>query len=204
MYRIIPSTELIFKLVNNNVPKPKSYAYILFSILTIVGCGYVIVFLLILALCLIIGIEHAQKFMDVFYAFVFAIQTIVNIYYVFRKYTISVELYRFANLNFDLKLIDVSDDPNSKMSGYMIDYLCIETPIFDTHTVYIKNKKPTNYGVLRRQILKKYNKNKSPSIPFGSEEYSNYMHILTHTLNDSPDSLLTFRELYVRAKLERD
>ena len=69
MYRIVPSTELIFKLVNNNVPKPKSYAYILFSILTIVGCGYVIVFLLILALCLIIGIEHAQKFMDVFFAF---------------------------------------------------------------------------------------------------------------------------------------
>ena len=119
-----------------------------------------------------------------------------SIFYTIKKYYLSIKLYKYSVENFDLSINEIGDDSDTTMSGYMIDYLCIESSIFDAQTIEIKNQRPINYGVVRSQILERWNKNKSPNVPFQSEGYSNYMHILHHLFTNNQVSQNTFRELY--------
>ena len=199
MYKITPTTELIFELVNKNKSDLISKLLILGSILKNVFLwflGYVIALILTMGLLRSIGDENAQHMYALFCALVFTLMTFASVYYIGKKYALSIKLYKYSVEHFDRNFNEIGDDSDTTMSGYMIDYLCIESSIFDAQTIEIKNQRPINYGKVRSQILQCWNKNKSPNVPFHSEGYSNYMHILRHLLHNNPVSLNTFRELY--------
>lgn len=197
MYKITPTTELVFELINNNKPYPVSKLLILLSVLKNIFLAHLIAIIVVSAVLYhLIDTQESKVALLIVSGSLFSIMIIGSIFYTIKKYSLSIKLYKYSVENFDLSINEIGDDSDTTMSGYMIDYLCIESSIFDAQTIDIKNQRPINYGVVRSQILERWNKNKSPNVPFQSEGYSNYMHILRHLFTNNPVSQNTFRELY--------
>ncbi len=172
---------------------------ILLSIFKQVLLAYLVAVIFRATLSLAFSTPETQPAFIAGYLFLLQFMIIGTIYYIVKKYKLSVGLYDFTVEYFDKSINEIANAFDTFKSGYLIDYLCIETALYDSQTVKIKDQNSKNYGELRRHILQSYNKNKAPKIPYHSKEYENYMNLLTHVINDSLDPT-PFREMYLRSK----
>lgn len=196
MYKIAPETELIFKIIHENIPSQNCKLLILFSILKKVALTYIIALIMCVVLYSVMATQENKLTFIILGSAVFNLLIMAGIYYTIKKFILSLKLYRFAVGYFDRNINDIADYSDSNISGYLIDYLCIESTVFDDLSVESNKNGFTNYGELRTQILKAWNKNKSPKVPFGSEAYSNYLHALREILGENRIGNVSFRELY--------
>lgn len=199
MYKIVPTTQLIFRLVNDKATKEQSKKLILLSIFKQVLLAYLVAVIFGAILYLVFSTPETQLAFIAGYSFLLPFMIIGTIFYIVKKYTLSIGLYDFTVEYFDKSINEIANAFDTFTSGYLIDYLCLETALYDSQTVNIKDHNSKNYGELRSHVLQAYNKNKSPKIPFRSKEYENYMNLLIHVLKDSLDQT-TFREMYLRSK----
>lgn len=135
MYKITPTTELIFELINNNKPYPISKLLIVYSILKNVFLAYFLVIILFAVLYHLIDTQESQVAFLIVSGSLFSLMIIGSIFYTIKKYYLSIKLYKYSVENFDLSINEIGDDSDTTMSGYMIDYLCIESSIFDAQTI---------------------------------------------------------------------
>ena len=199
MYKIVPTTQLIFQIVNDKLSKQQAKKMILLSIIKRILLAYLVAVIFGAILYLAFSTPETQPAFLAGYTFLLTFMIIGTIFYIVKKYILSVRLYDFTTEYFDKSIIEIASDSDTFTSGYLIDYLCLETAECDSQTVVIKDQDSINYGELRSHILKVYNNNKSPKIPFLTQEYNDYLSLLTHVLKDPKDQT-TFREMYLRSK----
>lgn len=199
MYKIVPTTQLIFQIVNDKLSKRQAKKMILLSIIKRVLLAYLVAVFFGAILYLTLGTTETQPAFLAGYTFLLTFMIIGTIFYIVKKYILSVSLYDFTSDFFDKSIIEIANASDTFTSGYLIDYLCLETELYDSQTVDIIDQDSINYGELRNQVLKAYNKNKSPKIPFRTVEYRNYINLLTHVLKNPKDQT-TFREMYLLSK----
>lgn len=203
MFKIPPKKQLIFRLVNQNATASESKLFIIQSLLKDIFFLLFISMILGFALYLSFQTPYSQPIL-VAYSFILSFLIIGSVIYFIKGYTLSMKLYEFSVANFDKSISAIADDFDTFTSGYMIEYLCIETPIFDHESVNVENfDRPVMYQDLRKNVLGVYNPYKSPNIPFRGKEREDYMRLLKHAFKCSL-SQSTFRELYVQnSKLEK-
>ncbi|AMW80489.1 hypothetical protein AMD27_16355 (plasmid) [Acinetobacter sp. TGL-Y2] len=199
MYKIVPTAQLVFQIVNDKLSKQQSKKLILLSIIKQVLLAYLVAVVFGTILYFAFGTPESQPAFIASFFFLLPLMIIGSIYYMIKKYTLSMGLYDFTVKYFDKSINDVANAFDTFTSGYLIDFLCLETDLYDSQTVEIKDHNSINYGELRKSVLKVYNKNKSPKIPFRTKEYKNYMNLLIHVLKNPLDEI-TFREMYLRSK----
>lgn len=199
MYQISPTSQLIFRLLNENNSDGRNKLLILFSVLKEAFFECLVIVIGGLGFYFLFNTLENQHIFIIGYSFLFTFIIIATIFYIIKKYTLSIKLYGFSKNFFNKSIDEIANSPNTSISRYMIDYLCIETTLYDAQTVEIKDHDPISYGELKNQVLRVYNKNKSPNIPYSTKEYQNYMHMLQHMLS-YPSDQCTFRELYLRSK----
>lgn len=190
------NTKHIFKLISEKKTlkevKKKLFAEILHKFLFVQ-----IISIIILCACYIINLREVER-LDVFYVFftIYLFITFISAKLTVKTYFTLNKVIRFSFEYFDRSISEISNASDSCMAGYLIDYLCIETAIYDSQKIYT-GQTTENYGQLRQKVLKKYTRSKSPKIPFNTKEYEIYMQLLRHILN-SPNSRKTFSELYLQ------
>lgn len=199
MYKVSPKTQLIFHLLNEKGPDKRIKSLILLSILKEGFLVWVITIMIGIIFHFSFSTPETQPVFILGYSFILTFMIIATIFYIIKKYTLSIKLYDFSSRFFDKSINEIANASDTFTSGYMVDYLCIETNLYDVQTVEIKDNYPISYGELRNQVLKVYRKSKSPKIPYQTEEYKNYMYLLQHALRYPLDQS-TFRELYQRSK----
>lgn len=95
----------------------------------------------------------------------------------------------------DKTVNDLGNEFDTFTSRYLIDFICLETKVFDNELVTIKDSNNTKpYSEIRSNILKKYRPMRTPIIPYRTQEYSDYMSLLQHIFRDSKFSYLPYRE----------
>jgi hypothetical protein len=199
MYKIVPTTQLILQIVNDELSTQQAKKLILLSIIKQVLLAYLLAVVVGASLYLALSTPENQPAFIAGYFFLLPFMILGTIFYMKKKYSLSIGLYEFTTKYFDKNINEIANDFDTFTSSYLIDYLCLETTLYDSQTVNIKDHDSINYGELRRSVLKVYNKNKSPKIPFRTAEYRNYMNLLIHVL-EKPHSPNTIKELYLRSK----
>ena len=199
MYKIAPTTQLVFQIVNDKLSKQQCEKLILLSIIKQVLLAYLVAVVFGAILYFAFSTPETQPAFIAGYIFLLTFMIIGTIFYIIKKYTLSIGLYEFTAKYFNKTLNEIANASDTFTSGYLIDYLCLETALYDSQSVETKDQNSINYGELRSLVLKAYNKNKSPKIPFHSNEYENYMNLLIHVLKNPLDQT-TFREMYLRSK----
>ena len=95
----------------------------------------------------------------------------------------------------DKSINDIGNEFDTFTSRYLIDFTLLETAIFDQEQVIIKDAQGTTpYHEIRSSILKKYHPSRNPIIPYRTQEYSQYMHLLEHAFKRSKFSNAPLRE----------
>jgi len=201
MYQIIPKTELIFKLVFEKKSHEESKKTILLSILKKVFFACFVFIVCFVLLYMQLDQQHIQSpYLLVLNLFILSIFLIIfGAYYTIKKYNSSLELYEFTCKYFDKSIIEIANDFDTRLATYLIDYLGIKSSIFDGESVELRSKDIVNYGETRMEILKHWNSNKSPKIPFGTDASTNYLSLMSHMIQVSRANQTSFRELYKQA-----
>jgi hypothetical protein len=96
----------------------------------------------------------------------------------------------------DKTVNDLGNEFDTFTSKYLIDFISLETQVFDNELVTIKDSNNTQpYSEIRSNILKKYRPMRRPAIPYRTQEYSDYMSLLQHIFRDSKFSHTPYREV---------
>lgn len=105
----------------------------------------------------------------------------------------SISIMAFNTI--DKTINELGNEVDTFTSKYLIDFICLETKVFDNELVTIKDLNHTQpYSEIRANILKKYRPCKNPIIPYRTKEYSDYMNLLQHIFRESKFSNAPFRE----------
>lgn len=96
----------------------------------------------------------------------------------------------------DKTISDIGNEFDTLTSRYLIEFISLESKIFDNELVTIKDSNSSQfYSEIRTTILKKYRPNRSPIIPYRSKEYSDYLNLLHHIFRDSKLTNTPFRQV---------
>ena len=101
MYKIVPTTQLIFQIVNDKLSKQQGKKLILLSIIKQVLLAYLVAIVFGAILYLTFSTPETQPAFIAGYTFLLTFMIIGTIFYIIKKYTLSIGLYDFTTEYFD-------------------------------------------------------------------------------------------------------
>lgn len=195
MFKIPPKTSNILKKILNGDTKAvvqksismRFFMRLAFGFLVIFSLGFIVSFLLESTVSTI-----DKALISTPISLIVGLVTGKLSYDCFQK---EISISNMAFKTIDNTINNLGNEFDTFTSKYLIDFICLETKIFDNELVVIKDSNTTQpYSEIRSNILKKYRPYKDPIIPYRTKEYSDYMTLLEHIFRESKYSNAPFRE----------
>lgn len=108
MYQISPTSQLIFRLLNENNSDGRNKLLILFSVLKEAFFECLVIVIGGLGFYFLFNTLENQHIFIIGYSFLFTFIIIATIFYIIKKYTLSIKLYGFSKKFFNKSIDEIA------------------------------------------------------------------------------------------------